>query len=160
MGCREGERVNSSELHGATRGEDGEGHDVLGEDLLLAAEPAADARREDAHLLGRQLEQPADLALHEERDLRAGAEDEAALLHPADRRVRLQVRVRDALRGPRARHDLVGLREPARHVAVLAVHLRDDVALRVGEAGDGGVLVAVQQGRAGAAGEVGVQDRG
>ncbi|OUD83299.1 hypothetical protein CMMCAS02_10285 [Clavibacter michiganensis subsp. michiganensis] len=54
----------------------------------------------------------------------------------------------------------MGPGEPGGHVAVLAVHLRDDVALRVGEARDGGILVAVHERSARPPRLLGVEDGG
>ena len=115
----------------------GEGHEVFGEDLLLAAEAAADARREDAHPVGGRSKMPRDLVPGEERHLRAGADDEpAVLVEPADRAVRLELRVADPLRLPRDRATVTALAASAASMSppkpswIAAMTLRDASATR------------------------------
>ena len=167
----EGELVGAAELvlHGSPGLQHGEGDDVLRQDLLLAAETAADPGREDAQPLRSEVEQAADLAVHQERHLRAGAQDEPvavcrgvgfAGLQPADGRVRLQVGVRHSLGLPAAAHDVGGARQPGRDVTVFAVQLGHQVAGRVGKPARDGILVPVHQGSAGQESGVRVEDGG
>ena len=80
-------------LHRAAGAQDGERDDVLGEQLLLAAEPAADAAGEHPDLRGVEREDVRDLVADQVRHLGAGAQDEpAVLVEPAAGRVRLQRR--------------------------------------------------------------------
>ena len=69
---------------------------VLGEQFLLAAEPAPDAFGEHMDLLREHLEEVGELVLGEVRRLRAGADMDAPVLaSPGDRAVGFHVRVLD-----------------------------------------------------------------
>ena len=86
--------------HRQTGGLDG----LLGR--ALAAEPAADVRRDDAHLLGREVQGPRDLRLERERRLRAGPHRDLAVLDRGHGRVRLHRRVRGVVVQVRLLEDL------------------------------------------------------
>jgi hypothetical protein len=109
--------------------EHGEGDEVLGEQLLLAAEAAADPRGEDAHVLRGEAEDVAQLVAHEVGHLRARAQHEAPVgVEPSPGRVGLEGGVAHALGLPGSRDDRGGLGDRGVDVAHLRVHLGEHVA--------------------------------
>ena len=136
------------QLHAAPGLQDGESHDVFGQHLLLAAKTATDAFAEHAHAVFLQAEHAAQGVAGQVGRLRAGAHVQPPVIRePADGAMRLQMRVLDALGRVGAFIHLRRRREPGFHVADVAMHLRQDVALRVQDAG--GNRLVVQHGRAG-----------
>ena len=108
----------------------GEHAQVFGDHLLLAAEAAADAFGEHVHVASRQAEQVAELLLHDERRLRAGADMQAAVLvAPGDRAVGFEMDVLHARGGVGPLVHGVGLGEAVGDAADLAVDVDVDVAV-------------------------------
>ncbi len=138
--------------HGSSGAQDGEGDEVFGEDLLLAAEAAAHACGQHPHPVGVEVEHAGELVARQERHLGAGADDQAPVgVDPAEGAVGLELRVRDTAGLPGAvdAHGTVG--EGGGDVAAdLLVQHGDDVARGVGHT----VVrraVGMQQGSAGGA---------
>ncbi|CAH0267232.1 hypothetical protein SRABI128_03297 [Microbacterium sp. Bi128] len=157
------ELVGARELvrHRATELEHRERREVFGEELLLATEAAADPVREHADAVALEAEDVREFVAGEERHLRRRAEDEAALVvEPPDGSVRLERRVCDARRTPLAAHRGVARGEGFVDVAAVAgVEAGDDVAVGRHHPLLGGA-VGVQQGSAGAARVLGIEDGG
>ena len=145
-----GQRLGAGELelHRAAQPCHGQGDDVLDQDLLLAAEAAADAAGDNPHRIVRQAEDPFERALDQERDLRRGAHGEdPRVVEPAGRGVRLQRDVLHALGVEGFGVAGVAAGQGGVHVAHLVVDLDHDVARRVGNARCGG-LAGVDRRRA------------
>ncbi len=133
--------------HGPAGAEDGEHHEVFGEDLLLAAEAAADARGEDAHALARHVEDVGEFVAREEGHLGGGADDDTSVVvEPADARMGLELRVRDARGLPFARDDGGARGEGGVDVAGGVVHRGDHVAVCLGHAVFGGAIGVEERG--------------
>ena len=116
-------------LHRPAGLERGEHAEVLGDHLLLAAEPAADALGEDVQVARAQAEDVAELLPRHERRLRAGADVQPPVVAaPGNRAMRLQMHVLNARGG--VGHLVHGVRglEAVRHAADLAVDVDEDVA--------------------------------
>ena len=156
------ELVGAAHLVGdrPARAQHGEGDEVFGVHLLLAAEAAADPGREHPDAIARHFEHAAQRVAGEERDLAAGADHEPpVLVQPSDRPVGLELRVARAGGAPLAAHGGRAGGEGGVDVAVPAVDGEDHVA--------GGILHPVAGGAigmdhrcAGTAGELRVEDRG
>src|SRR3954453_5642785 len=102
----------------AARPRRGRGHHALDRDLQLAAEAAADRRRDDADLLARQVEHLRQLLARLERRLLRRAHDhDAVLVDVRQRGERLEVRVILALRREVALDDVRRARERGLDVA-------------------------------------------
>ena len=145
-GGRSGELLLPGELqlYRPPQPQHGQRHHVLGQHFLLAAEPAADPGGHDAHAAGRQAEEPADRVPGEERCLGTGPEHQLLVLQPADRGVRLQGRVLDAVNAEAEADHRRRAGQARRDVADMAVGLRGKVTPRVGDPG-GGCLVPVHE---------------
>ena len=127
-------RVNSS-LTGCAGLDHGQRHDVLDQHFLLGAEAATHALAEHADLCRIEIEKPAQRPPREKRRLRARPDVEATrFVEPADRAVRFQMRMLDALRDIGGLVDDVGLRKALVDIADMAVDLGHDIAPRVVDA--------------------------
>jgi hypothetical protein len=141
------------QLHWPPGAQHRERDDVLGQHLLLPAEPAADPLGDHPHLVLGQAEHPADLVAGEERNLGGGPQHQPpGGFQPADRGVRLQRDVLHPLGTERRRVHRVGRRERRLRVAGLAVDLGADVArprgVRLGAPARRDRGIGVQQRRA------------
>ncbi len=115
--------------------EHGERDDILDQHFLLGAEAAADALAEHADLCRIEIEQRGQRPPREERRLGARPHIEPLrLVEPADRAVRFQMRVLDAVRQISAFVHDIGLGKSLLDVADIAVDLAGDVALRIVDA--------------------------
>ena len=156
------EFVRARELvaHGATGPKDGECDEILGEDLLFAAEAAADACGEHPNPVGWEVEEAGQLVASEEGHLGRGADDQATVvIDPADRAVRFELCVAHSLGLPRPFDHDRACRERGGGVAGAVVKGRDHIALGVVDAIDGSA-VGVKEWRSGLAGLFGVEDGG
>ena len=132
-GGRRGELLLAGELelHGAPGAQHGEGDHVLGEHLLLAAEPAADPLGDDPDPVPLEAEDPAQFVAGEERHLGGRAQHKpSGLVEPADGGVRLERDVRRPLDGERFLVDGGRTGEPGFEVTAAPVHLGAHVARR------------------------------
>ena len=119
------------QLHRLAEPQHGQRDHVLGEHLLLAAEPAADPRGEHPDLAALQPEQPAQRVPGQERGLRAGPQHQPPAVHPADRGVGLQVHVLYPLHPERLLVRGVRGRETCGQVPGSAVNFSRNVPFRV-----------------------------
>ena len=157
-GCRvveAGELLGAGEfqLHRAPQFQRGERHDVLGEDFLLAAEAAAHPSRDHPDPVLGEVEDPAQGAPDQEGHLAGGADLEpAVVVDQGDGGVGLQGGVLHPLGAVGLLVDEIRGGEGRGDVAQFGVQLGHDVLFRPADAGRRGVLVAVDQRRAGAHG--------
>ena len=133
-----GELIGARELvaHRHAEAQHRQRHQILGEHLLLGAEAAADPLGEHLHIVGTETEDVAQLFSDEEGHLRAGADDQTAVLvTPTRATVRLQMHMLHTLGLPappdhRATRGF-GVGDAGRDIADLAVQFGDQVARRV-----------------------------
>ena len=120
------------QLHRPAGGDGQVRADVLDHHLLLVAEPAADARFDDADALDRQPQHRRQDAAGVERHLRAGADHQAVILIPVgDADERLDRRLLHPRHLVLALEDVVGRLQRGVHIAQLDVDMRGQVAQRV-----------------------------
>ena len=133
---------------------------VLGQQLLLAAEPAADVFGKDVELVRIHPEQVGELDLDEVRGLGAGADVDAAVGGaPGDRAVGFHVRMLDLRQRERAFVDGVRLGKSPGHITGLGFDFLEDVVRRVLNPGVD-VLAAMKLRGAGKHGLLGVEHGG
>jgi len=81
--------------------QDGERNQILGDNFLLAAEPAADSTGQHPHAVLRQSQEGAQFVTNQERHLRTGAQDQTTIVdQSAQGAVGFQLGMRNPLRTP------------------------------------------------------------
>src|SRR4029077_15633428 len=106
--------------------------EILGYHLLLAAETAAHPLGENVELARVESKDMAELLVHDERSLRAGADMNPAVVPlPCDRTVRFQMDMLDPRRRVGHLVNGVGCREPILNAADLAMDFGIDITLRL-----------------------------
>ncbi|MDI2023690.1 hypothetical protein PJL18_04238 [Paenarthrobacter nicotinovorans] len=134
-GCGELFGPRELQLDGPLQREGCKGNEVLGEHLLLAAEPATNTTGHHADGLRRQVEQTAQRPLHQERNLRGGTDHQPAIvIQPGNGGVRFHGHVLDALGLVSVFVDEIGGSETVSHAAKFSMDLGHHVLQRPGDA--------------------------
>ena len=144
MPCRGRDKLllaGELELDRASGLQRGQRQNVLDEHLLLAAKTAADALAEHADLVHGKLEDVRERPPGQERHLRRGADVEHACgVEPGEATMGLQRRVLDTVAVEGGLKGDGGCGERRSDIAELAMCLRDEIALRIGNAVRAGAI--------------------